>query len=185
MKPFDPLATDLANNSVYGNVSGENLHEARSHYVAAFLFACQSSECEPVINLLDKAIRLVPDFLDVYYLREETWHRYLVYSKGTPNQSNVYDLYLSSDAWRDKKEQVLKRDGYRCVRCNSPATEVHHKTYDSIGKEPLSDLTSVCKPCDGDFHDSLAAQHAFPSGNPPNNTTQAPLVDPNAVPFGG
>ncbi len=35
-----------------------------------------------------------------------------------------------------------------CERCNTAqATQIHHKTYDRIYNEHLSDLEAVCGPC--------------------------------------
>ena len=56
--------------------------------------------------------------------------------------------YLQSDAWKRKRALVLKRDHWRCVYCDSKATDVHHKRYArQIGKEPIDWLVSVCPRC--------------------------------------
>jgi 5-methylcytosine-specific restriction endonuclease McrA len=61
--------------------------------------------------------------------------------------------YLQSDAWQRKRALVMKRDGYRCVHCGMPATQVHHKRYaKNIGREPIIWLESVCKPCHESKH---------------------------------
>ena len=129
-------------NHAYGNVTEDALHEARRCYTTAFLLHCElKEEHQTVINLLDRALRCVPDFLDAYYLREEVWHYFL-------KAEDVYrSHYLQSEAWKDKKTQVFKRDGHRCVCCNKKATDIHHRTYQNIGKEPLSDLASMCRDC--------------------------------------
>ncbi len=145
---------------VYGEITQDNLNQARFHYSTAFLlfyqlenhyYQYQVVNLDAVIELLDASLRLVPDFLDAYYLREEVWHIYLVSTKGTADQDPTYDLYVRSEAWAEKRKQVLKRDDNRCVVCNAPAQEVHHKTYENIGKEPLCDLSSVCKSCHSEF----------------------------------
>lgn len=160
----------------YGNVTEGCLHEARYCYVTAFLLldtpistllldtsisatSAIAEHYQPVINLLDKALQLVPDFLDAYCLREEVWRNFLRISKDTENRNDVYNRYLLSEAWADKKSQVLKRDGYRCVCCNTQAAlQVHHKTYENIGKEPLSDLASMCKSCHDATHERQRQQ---------------------------
>ncbi|RYE33851.1 MAG: HNH endonuclease, partial [Sphingobacteriales bacterium] len=60
---------------------------------------------------------------------------------------------MKSDAWQRKRYIVLKRDKWRCVYCNGPVTQVHHKKYAkyNIGREPIEWLVSVCKSC----HDRL------------------------------
>ncbi|MFD2034605.1 HNH endonuclease [Belliella marina] len=64
------------------------------------------------------------------------------------------NVYLKSDEWQRKRHVVLKRDNWRCVYCNEPATEVHHKRYAQrrIGKEPIKWLISVCKQCHNSLH---------------------------------
>ena len=65
------------------------------------------------------------------------------------------NVYLKSDEWRHKRELVLTRDNWKCVRCGAPATQVHHKRYAKrrIGKEPIEWLESVCKDCHEGIHD--------------------------------
>ena len=75
----------------------------------------------------------------------------------------LYQLYLLSDTWRFKGKRVLQRDDYRCQACcNAKALEVHHKTYQNIGDEPLFELISVCKEC----HIQLHQRSSFFSRNP-------------------
>lgn len=52
-----------------------------------------------------------------------------------------------------KRNAVIQRDGEQCI-CGAQATEVHHKTYDNMGKEPLSDLVFLCKVCHKKAHQS-------------------------------
>jgi hypothetical protein len=83
----------------------------------------------------------------------EVWRNFLISSRDTAYKKEAYRrFYLNSDAWKETRAEVLERDEHRCVRCNAPATEVHHKTYNNIGKEPLSDLVSFCKLCHDDEH---------------------------------
>lgn len=58
---------------------------------------------------------------------------------------------MDSAAWHIKRRVVLERDGYLCV-CGAKATVVHHKRYDNIGQEPLSDLVALCEECHFDIH---------------------------------
>lgn len=57
-----------------------------------------------------------------------------------------YARYLASEDWAARRQAVLERDGFRCQRagCAQPAAEVHHLTYARAGREPLSDLISLC-----------------------------------------
>jgi len=62
----------------------------------------------------------------------------------------AYKKYLNSEQWKSKRELVLKRDNYLCQSCLiNKANQVHHLTYELVGKEPAFHLTSVCKECHG------------------------------------
>lgn len=60
-----------------------------------------------------------------------------------------YEDYLLSPQWKEKRYQVLARAGGKCERCGelSDPLEVHHKHYDTLGKENLRDLEAVCLDC--------------------------------------
>lgn len=61
--------------------------------------------------------------------------------------------YLNSSEWADKRVLVIVRDKV-CQCCGSVhANEVHHISYLSLGKEPLSDLVLVCRKCHQEIHD--------------------------------
>ena len=36
--------------------------------------------------------------------------------------------------------------------CQNEAEQVHHKSYDNIGREPLEDLQALCKECHAERH---------------------------------
>jgi hypothetical protein len=56
--------------------------------------------------------------------------------------------YLRSPEWRDRREAVLRRDGYVCQACmKNKATEVHHLSYKHWRREPLFELVAVCHYC--------------------------------------
>lgn len=59
-----------------------------------------------------------------------------------------YNKYLNSPAWKERREEVLKRDNYLCQSClKARATQVHHLSYKHWGDEPLFELISVCAEC--------------------------------------
>lgn len=63
-----------------------------------------------------------------------------------------YGQYIASPAWREKRQQRLNLDGYRCVVCKGDGSEyqleVHHITYEHFGDEDvLHDLITVCSRC--------------------------------------
>lgn len=63
----------------------------------------------------------------------------------------AYDKYIASRAWKNKRTLALERAKNRCERCGfstwSVTLEVHHKTYEHFGNEPLDDLEVLCEKC--------------------------------------
>ena len=67
----------------------------------------------------------------------------------------VYDRYISSQRWRDKRERALEsahyKERYWCQDCGwdfpKDQLEVHHLTYERLGREKDSDLIVVCSRC--------------------------------------
>lgn len=57
-----------------------------------------------------------------------------------------YEEHLSSKAWQELRQQVIARQNGLC-RCGSPGTDVHHLTYQRLGKEQLEDLELLCRAC--------------------------------------
>ena len=127
---------------------------ARNYYAKAVsLFQDPSADnCKRAVERLNKAVDLYPKFSEAALFREDVWH-YLLRSLDPDNNCGTYEEYRRSPAWQRKRDAVIQRDGYQCV-CGAPATEMHHKTYDDIGKEPLSDLVMLCKPCHERVHQS-------------------------------
>jgi len=80
-----------------------------------------------------------------------------IFDKGTPQEilrqyfahSAVCDLGLEQKRWREAREEVLKRDGYRCVRCGSTEElHVHHILERRKGGEhKLGNLITLCRRC--------------------------------------
>ena len=93
------------------------------------------------IELLNKAVDLNSDFSEASLLREDVWH-YRLKSFGWGHNNRTYKRYLDSPAWTVKQVAVMDRDGRQCV-CGKKATQVHHKTYDNMGKEPLEELVAL------------------------------------------
>lgn len=71
-----------------------------------------------------------------------------------------YKKYLQSPEWKGTAEKVRKRDGNRCVVCNKTKNlQVHHRTYDRIYEENLSDLTTLCDGCHDLFSKKTPSLH--------------------------
>jgi len=62
-------------------------------------------------------------------------------------KNEEYRKYIHSSQWRQKADERLKLDGGKCCVCGGDATEVHHLTYENLGKEKMEDLVSLCRRC--------------------------------------
>lgn len=63
-----------------------------------------------------------------------------------------YAQKLRDDRWRDKREQIIARDGNACVRCGATgiSLHVHHKHYSGEPWDaPDDDLQTLCVHCHG------------------------------------
>jgi len=66
-----------------------------------------------------------------------------------------YHEYLLSSEWKKIRTAKVKEAGGRCQMCNGKegGIKVHHRTYDNIFNEKLSDLIALCEPRHLKFHD--------------------------------
>lgn len=75
----------------------------------------------------------------------------LVYKcKEAPEALNDvwYPDYIKSDEWRIVRNRILNTRGYKCERCNSRKNlQIHHLTYERLGKEEDNDLIILCQAC--------------------------------------
>ena len=70
-----------------------------------------------------------------------------------PTRKQLYDLYLQSKEWKQKRSEVLFRDGHCCQLCGDEENlRVHHLTYNRIGDEALFDLVTLCSYCHANEH---------------------------------
>lgn len=62
--------------------------------------------------------------------------------------SKEYIEYLRSPLWRLKRQEAIEWAQNKCTVCGSQRRlQVHHLTYERLGKEHLFDLQVVCKEC--------------------------------------
>ena len=77
--------------------------------------------------------------------------------RGRPKKrpfSASYVNYLKSEKWAAKKRAYYARHGRVCRACRTTqgVIELHHLTYDRLGREHMKDLISLCKPCHRECH---------------------------------
>lgn len=63
-----------------------------------------------------------------------------------------YRDYLRTRHWRRTREAAIAHYGARCVLCGSYEIEVHHRTYENLGRETVSDLVVLCVGCHSRWH---------------------------------
>ena len=68
-----------------------------------------------------------------------------------------YLEYIKGDKFKELKIERLKLDEYRCQMCSTnvdiSTSHCHHITYIRLGKESLSDVSTLCKECHKKLHD--------------------------------
>ena len=156
---------------------------ARRYYEAAgILFQDPVVEdCEIVIELLEKGLNIHAD-PDIQELIENAWY-YLLKSLDPENDSKAYEKYMASPAWRRKRDQVIEHNKGKCAWCGAEGKQVHHKTYDNIGRELLSELEMLCGKCHKEEHhppvpsdQQSVTQHTSPVPSDSQAATQQPLA---------
>lgn len=74
-------------------------------------------------------------------------------SNVTIAQHDKYIRYLSSDSWRQKRNDALIFYGENCGVCGSKFNlQVHHRNYKNLYRETMSDLMILCRHCHCDAH---------------------------------
>lgn len=63
--------------------------------------------------------------------------------------SDRYKQYMQSAKWLSIRERKIKQAGNKCEKCGATGVtlQVHHKNYNRLYYERLSDLTALCLSC--------------------------------------
>lgn len=82
-------------------------------------------------------------------------------------QTAEYAAYMDSLPWAERREITLSRDGQHCRACRledriTPATHIHHISYQLVFHEPVKDLLSLCEPC----HEAEHRDHSLRQREP-------------------
>jgi 5-methylcytosine-specific restriction endonuclease McrA len=74
-----------------------------------------------------------------------------------PDRRTVeYEAYIHSAKWERRREWALRFWGYRCAICFSANNlEVHHRTYERLGDEIITDLIVLCDDCHKTHHATI------------------------------
>lgn len=67
-----------------------------------------------------------------------------------------YDRYLRSAHWKTVRGRYWGSDRPKsCYICDGKARELHHRTYERLGRELLTDLVAICREC----HEAVHTYH--------------------------
>jgi 5-methylcytosine-specific restriction endonuclease McrA len=77
-----------------------------------------------------------------------------------------YKEYLQSEDWAGKRREKLHQANYKCEVCGRDdlRLDVHHRTYERLGNEWMSDLQVLCRYCHKVNHGEIT----FETGGDPN-----------------
>lgn len=92
----------------------------------------------------------------LWYLQGATviWASWLWRSlRPKRGHSSLYVRHLRSPQWQRTRLAAIRRSGGRCSHCGVAAPlDVHHLTYDRLGKERSSDVVALCRTCHNRVH---------------------------------
>ena len=72
---------------------------------------------------------------------------------GMTTPKEAYGIYLQSEGWRQRRDEAVAQAKGRCQLCNSSKhLNVHHRTYERLGRERAANLTVLCRACHEHFH---------------------------------
>lgn len=70
-----------------------------------------------------------------------------------------YATYIGSEEWQIVRRWALERAEGACQVCMSrDSLEVHHRSYERLGREAPADLIVLCEVCHGLFHQRMTSQ---------------------------
>jgi hypothetical protein len=88
-----------------------------------------------------------------------------------------YYAYLKSPEWAVRRQWKLEAAENRCQLCDATdRLQVHHRTYERLGKERIADLIVLCERCHRKFHDIY--------NKPPRSVVPAPSPSRPAMRLG-
>ena len=67
-----------------------------------------------------------------------------------------YKKYLGSREWKERRAEWMSRNDCDCYCCGKKwrkGFNLHHRTYERLGKEKDTDMVMVCLPCHDQIHE--------------------------------
>lgn len=93
-----------------------------------------------------------------------------------------YEGYLNTEHWHTMRRLALDAAEERCQLCYSPQRlQVHHRTYERLGRERLADLTVLCDSCHEAFHRIVGIKQAMQGVDLASSTEPKPATKPRSL----
>jgi 5-methylcytosine-specific restriction endonuclease McrA len=90
-------------------------------------------------------------------IQETNWEVRQVYYN---RRKEHYEDYINSPAWTKKRTEKMIEAKYKCEECGASRMDiylqVHHLSYDRLGREEMRDLLVLCENCHKKKHHQLA-----------------------------
>jgi hypothetical protein len=85
-----------------------------------------------------------------------------------------YDEYINSVAWERRRRAYFRSHARRCAACGTRrgVIDLHHRTYDRLGREPDMDLVPLCR----DDHDLVHNIHRRNPARPLDDVTSEVII---------
>ena len=102
----------------------------------------------------------IPKNIDIPFADIEAKNSYY-YNKNYSYVDNKPDhkKYITSSIWKNKKEEILKLKGNKCIICgNNEVINIHHLNYNFLGHEEeneYKDVVVLCQSCHEKLHEYL------------------------------
>lgn len=73
--------------------------------------------------------------------------------KDTRSRKEIYESYIHSSAWRNRRKRALELANYKCEKCGCKENlHVHHLSYEHFGNELDNELQVLCRECHQRVH---------------------------------
>ena len=89
-----------------------------------------------------------------------------------------YERYLKTKKWKNLAKRVRQRANNRCQHCNTTGLlHVHHKTYERVGNERITDLIALCPACHEIEHISKTIPNSIETPEQPKKVRKLIIVE--------
>lgn len=73
--------------------------------------------------------------------------------KDNRSKREIYESYIHSSTWRNRRKRALELANYKCEKCGCKENlHVHHLSYEHFGDELDNELQVLCRECHQRVH---------------------------------